>query len=425
MKKHIAIILTFLISSFFTALTGQIEKCATMIILEKRIQNDPSALLRIEDMEAETSRWIEKNDNLLTYREIITIPVVVHVLWNTTVQNISDEQIYSQIDVLNQDFRRKNRDTLRTSHPFSVHTSDTGIEFCLASRDPEGNPTNGITRTNTSVNVWNEDKLDEIFFSIYGGKDNWDPNQYLNIYIANIDEDYLGFASLPSMMEKYPEYDGVVIRHEAFGTIGTAGTNGYFENTLGRTATHEVGHWLNLRHIWGDIECGNDFVTDTEPAEDANFYCPSFPHRTFNSCGGGQHGEMYMNFMDYTDDACMNMFTKGQADRMLAALNGRRSSIIYSEGCNILKAVEVEAAEVFMIFPNPGEGNFTVELLYDEAAHTIHILNILGQIVRKVDSPGTNMIQFDLKGDIPGGIYLVKVQSGHKTAIKKIVVKDM
>ena len=351
--------------SFFSFdIIAQSKKCATMTNLEKRMIQDPSLRQRMEESEIHTQKWISTNSDYKRTAQVITIPVVVHVLWNDSIQNVSDAQIQSQIDVLNKDFRFLNADTLDGMHPYRSRAADTRIEFCLATRDPNGNPTTGITRTQTSEVAWNafdEDEADNIKSSANGGKDNWDPTQYLNMYIVKFDSVLLGFATFPEELATSPNLDGVVIRYEAFGTSGTAGLGGFEKNMGGRTATHEVGHWLNLRHIWGDDSCGNDFVSDTESAEEANFGCPTFPHKASNSCGTGSDGEMFMNYMDYVDDKCMNMFTSGQGERMTAAITGPRSGLLTSLGCQTPLSVENNSnLNEISIYPNPNNGMFTI-----------------------------------------------------------------
>ncbi len=403
------------------------EKCATMTQFNQRSLNNPEVQTRMDQTEALTKQWLENHPNALKKKgnnksaASVYIPVVVHVLWNDPIENVSDAQIQSQIDILNEDFRLLNADSLDPSHPFWIYTVDTEIEFCLASVDPNGNPTDGITRTYTDVVSFAANGEEK--FTSAGGIDNWDPTQYLNIWVCNLDASggTLGYAAFPSELSANPELDGVVIRYEAFGAIGTAGTGGFTANDLGRTATHEVGHWLNLRHIWGDDQCGDDFVNDTEIAEGENYNCPSFPHRPGNLCGSGPDGEMYMNYMDYVDDYCMNMFTYDQALRMYAALNTERVGLLTSAGCDnasILNATMNEGN--FEIYPNPSNGVFTINSAQNSTITPV-VYNLIGAEVKRFN--GINQFPYTIDlSDLPNGIYYVKNNRSGKSTTKKIII---
>ena len=415
---------------------AQIEKCATMQILEKRIAKDPSIKLRMEQSEMQTQKWIAANSNAKGGIQPVTIPVVVHVLWNDPIENISAAQIQSQIDILNEDFRLLNSDSLDSSHPFWQLTADTEIEFCLATRDPNGNATSGITRTYTDslsfVGVGNEKH------SASGGKDNWDPTQYLNIWVCNLDGNTLGYAAFPSFLATDPDLDGVVNRYEAFGNIGTAGSGVWTVNDLGRTMTHEVGHWLNLRHIWGDDspqssqngicdpeECdGDDEIDDTPDACEPNYGCKTFPWNANNPCGTDENGEMYMNYMDYGDDSCLVMFTYGQGIRMQSALNGDRAGLLTSLGCSAPTGLlnEVSLENSFEIYPNPSNGNFTVDthmLKYDNIS--ISVYDLLGSKIQKFENIKSFPFKMDLN-ELSNGIYYFKINSGDKTITQKVII---
>ncbi len=239
---------------------------------------------------------------------ITTIPTVVHVVWNTAAQNVSDAQIASQIDVLNRDYRRTNPDVNGTPAPFLPLTADSRIEFILA----------GVTRTQTATTSFSHN--DAIKSASSGGADPWPADQYLNMWVGPLGGGLLGYAQFPGGPAAT---DGVVILHSAFGTTGTAAPPFH----LGRTATHEIGHWLNLNHIWGDdgTGCnGTDNVADTPNQGGPNTGQPTFPHV---SCNNAPNGDMFMNYMDYVDDPAMFMFTAGQVERMQACLDGPRTSI--------------------------------------------------------------------------------------------------
>ena len=249
------------------------------------------------------------------------IAVVVHVVHNpaSPSERISLAQVKSQIKVLNRDFRARNPDKSRTPAVFSGLVADPMIEFALATRDPRGRPTNGITYTATTKTSFT-DRGNPVKFRAKGGADAWNTKKYLNIWVCTLENGLLGYAQFPGGPVKT---DGVVILTTALGTTGSA-TRPF---NLGRSATHEIGHFLNLRHIWGDDgDCsGSDFVDDTPNCETANFGKPAFPHVT---CGNGPNGDMFMNYMDYTDDNSMFMFTPGQVARMQTTLDGPRLSLV-------------------------------------------------------------------------------------------------
>jgi hypothetical protein len=305
---------------------AQTHRCGTMARLEYLIQQDPTILARMAQVEAQTQAYIEAQRHLPYQRtgNVITIPVVVHIVYRTTAQNISDAQVQSQIQVLNEDFRRLNADAVNTPSLFQSVAADAEIQFCLATRDPLGNPTNGITRTQTTKTSFSV-YTDDVKYSSQGGKDAWPTDQYLNIWVCNLGGNVLGYAQFPNGGPAAT--DGVVIDYRYFGRGGSAQA----PYNKGRTATHEVGHWLNLRHIWGDAQCGDDYVNDTPVQQGPNYGCPTFPKP---SCGNTS--DMFMNYMDYTDDACMNLFTQGQKTRMRAVLapNGFRASLTSSLGCS-------------------------------------------------------------------------------------------
>jgi len=308
---------------FVGAIFAQHQRtCSTMHDLESRMQKDPMLKQKMEDIElftqariAEKRKYQHKVDG-----EIITLPVVVHVIYNTSAQNISDAQILSQIDVLNEDFRRTNPDADNTWS----QAADTQIEFALATVDPNGNSTTGITRTYSSSSSWAYEG-NYMKFSSTGGVDAWDTSEYLNMWVCPLESGLLGYAQFPG---GDADTDGVVMSPQYFGS-SDKGTGFYLSAPFdkGRTTTHEVGHFLNLRHIWGDGDCSaDDFVTDTPNAGSANYGCS-----TGNvSCGSV---DMVENFMDYSDDSCMNLFTEGQKDRMRTVLEagGSRRSLALSD----------------------------------------------------------------------------------------------
>jgi uncharacterized protein YjdB len=330
MKKIILCLMILLTGIGFS----QKKRCGTDELNFNRLQQNPSLIEIRKQQEVELKKSILNSSKK---RLNLTIPVVVHVVYNTDLENISDEQINSQIQALNRDFNNLNSDSLRSNHAFYPLVGNLGIKFELAAIDPSGKKTTGITRTKTSKVNWIEDDLnkDNMKFTSSGGIENWDPKRYLNIYTVRFADavQLLGYAYFPEDLASFPETDGVVIDFRCFGTKGTSGIEGFNPYNLGRTVTHEVGHWLGLFHIWGDRvvetdkECGDDQVTDTPPAEGDNSGNPTFPHRPNNKCGSDKNGEMYMNYMDYVYDKSMVMFSKGQVSRMTSSINTFRKDL--------------------------------------------------------------------------------------------------
>jgi hypothetical protein len=264
-----------------------------------------------------TARAIETGEAERVARKLITIPTVVHVVYKRQNENISDGQIKSQIDVLNKDFTASNSDKGKVPAPWKGLVGDAQIQFRLPKRDPDGKPTNGITRTKTTKGPFGTS--DAVKSSTRGGKSPWPTKRYLNIWVCNLAGGLLGYAQFPGGPART---DGVVILHSAFGTQGTAQA----PFNKGRTATHEVGHFLNLFHIWGDtLDCsGGDKCADTPNAAGPNYGKPTFPHVT---CQNAPNGDMFMDYMDYVDDEAMFMFTAGQVVRMNATLAGPRKQL--------------------------------------------------------------------------------------------------
>ncbi|MFL5753163.1 MAG: M43 family zinc metalloprotease [Bacteroidia bacterium] len=266
---------------------------------------------------------------------LITIPVVIHVVYKTAAQNISDPQAISQFQVLNDDFQRHNSDTAVGSSFYNV-AGRVNFQFCLAQRDPSGNPTTGVVHKATTLTSFSTN--DAVKFSAQGGDDAWDVTKYMNIWICNLGTTLLGYGEFPtaSLSNTY----GLVLNYTCSGTQGTAQA----PYNLGRTGTHEFGHCFNLFHIWGDdgTACtGSDQCTDTPNQAGENYGCPALPHT--DGCTATAPGVMCMNYMDYVDDACMVMFTAQQCARMLAVVSNPPWNVLQtSNGCTpvVLQALD-------------------------------------------------------------------------------------
>jgi hypothetical protein len=321
MKKHL--FLSFLSAmTFVSSLMAQsnaTRNCGTMEHLKNQQLHDPTLTSKMDLIEAQTANFVKKSNLDKSTAAVVTIPVVFHVIYATSAENITDAKCIEQLNQLNLDFAKLNRDTNLIPAVFRNIAADTKIQFCLAQRDPNGAVTNGIIHKATTVTTFNFD--DKVKYTASGGDNAWPASSYLNIWSCNLGGGLLGYAQFPGGASAT---DGVVILYSSIGSLNSPGTATPYH--LGRTATHEVGHWLNLRHIWGDANCGDDFVNDTPTQQTSNYGCPTFPRKT---CNNTSNGDMFMNYMDYTDDACMFMFSAGQKARMMALFvtGGLRSTI--------------------------------------------------------------------------------------------------
>lgn len=350
--------------------------------------------------------------------EVIIIPVVVHVLYNNTIQNISEDQINSQINILNADYRRLNADTINTPDAFKNVAADSRIIFCLAKVDPDGYKTSGIVRKFTKESLFLAD--DQMKHSNNGGDDAWDATKYLNIWVCNLFGRTLGYAAMPGGPTAT---DGVVIKYTTFGNTGTVAA----PYNKGRTATHEIGHWLGLKHIWGDNNCGDDGIDDTPSQKAANTGCTIFPH--ISSCSINEFGDMFMNFMDLSDDQCMNLFTNGQKREMrgLFAKGKVKNSFLDTDLCDGSNAQagpvyggETKTSEI-QIYPNPVQDYFTI--------YSTNATLLPGKIAKIYNSTGklilsetlksqTNKIDLKITGT---GVYFLRIEGSDKPYIFKIV----
>lgn len=288
-----------------------VRACAAQDVLDQQLASDPHLHIKMQEIEEHTMRAIENGDLLRLVNGKIEIPVIVNVIYKTAAENISLAQIQSQIDVLNEDFNKTNADASNVPSLFSGVAADVDISFVLEK----------VNRKSSTKRSWSTN--DDMKKSSKGGIDPTTPATHLNMWVVNKmtsgGSTILGYAQFPGGPAAT---DGVVMGYNFFGRTGVVSA----PYNLGRTATHEVGHYLNLRHIWGDATCGNDQVSDTPSHNTANYGCPTYPH--YSTCTGAPV-EQTMNYMDYTDDPCMYMFTTGQKSRMLAifASGGARASM--------------------------------------------------------------------------------------------------
>ncbi len=365
-----------------------------------------------------TQRLKNSSANERPAETTIKIPVVVHLVYHLPEENISTEMINSQIRALNRDYRRNNPDTINTPGAFRSIAADCNIEFELAKVDPLGRATSGIERIYSPIPVWYMD--DKVKSSATYGTNAWDARYYLNIWICNLD-DVLGYSSVPGDDVKK---DGIVLSFLAVNNLNDGGSY-----SMGRTAVHEIGHWLGLFHLWGDSDCGDDKIADT-PKQTT--YTPGCPAGIRVSCNKSTNGDMYMNYMDFTDDPCINLFTKGQKDRMrvLFEENGPRSSILSSKALGLPWVENIPLPDDTpewlypQVYPNPAKDFVQVDFRYDArwVGKEIMVVNTAGQVVlTQLISSRIERIPID---KLQPGIYFVRgKKDGDKLAKKFIKLK--
>ena len=393
------------------------QKCVSSEYLSKEFLDDLSFKQRAEQIEIftkqkTTAAGINQRDVFAS--PVIRIPVVFHVLYRTADEDISIQKILDQLDALNRDYRRKNADTINTPSAFKQDAADMEIEFQLAGSDPMGRSTSGIVRKYTPVTYWMSD--DKIKFDSSYGDNAWDSKSYLNIWICNL-KDVLGYSTFPG---QDPKKDGVVLDYK--NVLG----NGASMANKGRTIVHEVGHWLNLKHIWGDTFCGDDNVDDT-PKQST--YTPGCPGGTRISCSNAPTGDMYMNYMDFTDDGCMNMFSKGQKQRarVLFDAGGPRNSIRFSQGFNQPTAAAAALPDFYPrwynaeVYPNPATDHVNIYFDYDERwqGKELQVIDMTGKLLfrKKIDS---KVQRIDLSHLQPG-VYIIKASKENEAIAQKFI----
>ncbi|GAB3883305.1 hypothetical protein GCM10028825_07350 [Spirosoma agri] len=412
----------------------QVNRCGTADYEQVLQKRDPFRQLDRTELNRQieqASKGGKSARQSATTETIYRIPVVVHIVHNNASQriggpnnaNISDEQVYSQIKVLNEDFRRvANTNGFNTS-PVGA---DTGIEFFLAQTDPQGNPTNGITRHYYPQ---------QAAFTVGTGSDGdillaqiayWPSNRYLNIWVTDLQNNYLGFTQFPTSADTLKGLgptdtnelvDGSIISYRVFGRGFSQLHSTY---NLGRTLTHEIGHWLGLLHPNGDSTCGDDHVQDTPPTDNLNqsVFCRDL----LANCAAVPNRIMIENYMMYSPDACMNLFTQGQKERMRAVLqlSPRRAALIRSLD-NLPETDELTVT----VFPNPTRANPTVEIQF-KGLHpfTITVTNSRGQRLYSMVYPAAPSSRITVPvSRLPAGIYTIQVTTDTATVSQRLLIE--
>lgn len=437
----ITLLLSFGLLSFFSISQQIIDKCLSHKAILYQESLTPGYINQVnavfEHAKAHQSNYSQEKINSL-----YTIPVVFHVVYNTAQQNIPDSVIIDQIRVLNNDYNRLNADTINMRSDFDDVAGSPRIEFRLAQIDEFGNPTTGITRTNTATTSFGSVgaitgsfvDLEKVKSTADGGIDPWDQSKYLNIWVCNMSINFfgqeitalLGYATPPDGLPNWPTgatsgmSDGVVLQ---FQTVGTNNPNQIdmgngLQNTLGRTASHEVGHYLGLRHIWGDGDCAAEDGIDDTPNADAesNFDCDDTKNTCVDNILGVDLPDMIENFMDYSADDCQNSFTQGQGDLMIGVLENERYDLVHNNPASIN---DLDVTDL-NVFPNPTVN--TITLTHKNNISEIQLAGVYGNVIQSTLSIESGSV-ISLE-NYPVGIYFIQYVSESGLVYSKRVVKQ-
>ncbi len=389
-------------NSFFAQQEG-IPPCALDQVQERLQYIYPTHQQELEDLYQLTERVSKETSS--SNRNIIRIPVVVHIIHTGqpigAAPNIPVTRITQQLEILNKDYRRQNADANQTPDAFIDLAADMQIEFVLATHDPNGQPTSAITRHGYG-SVSSIDYIEDIIKP----ETIWDPKRYLNIWTVPMpNQNILGYSYLPTSTILNSDLDGLVINHVKFGITSIS---------QGRTATHEIGHYLGLQHPWGSQE-GNcsvdDGIADTPSKEFPHYDCPFHPRF---SCGST---DMFMNYMDYVDDNCMNLFTEGQANVMRNTLNNLRPQL----RATLTSTTDVFSSVDMDIYPNPASEMVNIQLNGQEKLRSIRLIDIQGKEVAIYTQINQTSFRLPVQ-QFSSGIYYLKIAHTEGIQIEKIIL---
>lgn len=353
-------------------------------------------------------------------RTPVILPVVVHIVYASDKENISDAQVLSQIDILNRDFSGNTPGQYRISNTFRDRVAAPGWQFCLAAADPEGNPSNGIVRVNTSEKaIANpatlERGLRKIKHSALGGSDAWDTDRFINIWVGSTGEDVvIGDATFPGTAKDGE--DGVMIDYRVFGGLGTSLEFDPFH--FGKTLTHELGHYFNLAHLSGNGGCNEDDGVEDTPMQGKEYFeCPTGP---VSSCGSE---DMVQNFLSLASDPCLLFFTKGQVERLEDALYNYRSDLL-DQGtfCYTPGLPDTGLDDQISIISSPSTRQVIIQLKgYTDEPVNIKLYDLSGKLV--LDNSYSGFLYYPISTfDYPNGIYLLEVRIGNEKKAVKVVI---
>lgn len=441
----LALCLLFVVNTYTWGQTATISKCGYAAVVGKYEQTFPG-FIKAQDayyeQVAEKAQYKKKGKGT-----IYQIPVVFHVIYNTATQNIDDSCILNQLQILNDAYRHRHADTGKTRDIFKPFAADAEIQFVLATQDPNGNATTGITRTSTNITQFGDllslytnsfDSVERIKFTAQGGMDPWPTTKYLNIWIADMSDPNYGIALLgyatPPMNPLPPNWqagsfppltDGVVLQYQTIGNNNPYVGDLQGLSLAGRTAVHEVGHYLGLRHIGGDAQsCGasTDGIGDTPTMLQSDQKANACQSAVANSCTVGANDtlDMWENYMDYSTDICQTLFTNGQAALMKDVVENQRNTLADSIGVQMTDVKNVNRDAKFTIYPNPASTAIYVD--YPGKISSCFILNLMGQTVQKVDGHAIQKREIELNNLAPG-TYILQLDAAPEKLYQRFQVK--
>ena len=445
MKKIAILTLSIILNLQITAQENP-KKCITTSIVQKELENNPA----YRNMKQNLFNYQKENtENNYNTKATITIPVVIHIVHRAQDNigdntNISKLQIEDQLRILNEDFSKTNPEFPNPPRSTFINAAgNPNIKFCLATTDPDGNSTTGITRTPTSKLNWNADDDDDtnpcyesdgMKKTTCGGVDNWDPLRYLNIWVCNLTNDgpgiTLGYSYLPGLqgLSQHSWKDGIVVYYKYFGTVGGASNN-----SDGRTPTHEVGHYLGLSHTFCNGGCcdNDDWNVDDTPATDDVYYGSVTSNTNNNTCDDTFYGfstdllDMDENYMSYATNTWM--FSNDQTTAMLNTLSAvtwqggrlelKNSTVSVNCTGAIGTGLNYYQLENLDIYPNPTLGKLNIASA--DKINSLSITNIIGkEILFTIDFSGKTI---DLSF-IENGVYFINISTDKGTHIEKIIL---